>query len=72
MWIIEFYLLDRTDNEFKKVYLQRWQGDVPMFTPWKSRAKRYWHEAIATENADKLEKAKSKQAITLNIEVVKC
>jgi len=66
---IAFYLLDKTDNKVKKVYFSKWQGNIPIFVSDKNNAKKYWREELAEQDVELLNKATSKQSLTLNIKL---
>lgn len=67
---IQFHLLDRTDNTFKKVYFKEWNNQAPVFTNSARFAKKYWHEKYAAVDMARLKQATSPSAQTLSIEVV--
>lgn len=71
---IAFYLLDKTDNKVKKVYFSKWQGNIPIFSSDKTKAKQYWRKELAELDVELLNKATSKESVTLNIklEVTEC
>lgn len=67
---IQFYLLDRTDNHFKKVYFKEWDGNAPVFTNSPRLARKYWNEKLAKEDMKLLRIATSPTAQTLSIKIV--
>ena len=67
--VIAFYLLDKTDNKVKKVYFSKWQGNIPMFVSDKTNAKEYWRKELAELDVELLNKATSKESVTLNIKL---
>lgn len=71
---IAFYLLDKSDNKIKKVYFSKWQGSIPIFVSDKTNAKQYWRKELAEPDVKLLNKATSKESVTLNIklEVAEC
>ncbi|MDA9472194.1 hypothetical protein [Enterococcus sp. 5H] len=67
---IEFRLLDKTTETFRIVYFERWNNKEPSFTSDPQSAKQYWHDRLAEEDINLLQKAKSETAITISIKLV--
>ncbi|PZL77503.1 hypothetical protein CI088_01500 [Enterococcus plantarum] len=67
---IEFRILDKTTSSFKVVYFQKWDKRQPLFTSDSQSAKKYWHDRLAEEDINLLQKAKSETAITVSIKLV--
>lgn len=67
--VISFYMFDKKEGIFRKVYFKHWVGNAPGFTNNKKDSKKYLHEKQANEDVDLLERVISPSAITLNIEL---
>lgn len=67
--VISFYMFDKKEGIFRKVYFKHWIGNAPGFTNDKKDSKKYLHEEQANEDVALLERVISPSAITLNIEL---
>ena len=70
-FIIVFQFLYYEDVSFRKMYFKKWNGNEPLFTERKNEANAYSNFGGAYEDLEKLEKAKSPVAKTLNIRIVR-
>lgn len=67
---IEFRFLDKTTNSFEVVYFQEWDKMQLLFTSNPQSAKKYWHDRLAEEDINILQKTKSETAITISKRLV--
>ncbi|WP_257963536.1 hypothetical protein [Carnobacterium maltaromaticum] len=67
--VISFYMFDKKEGIFRKVYFKHWVGNAPGFTNDKKDAKKYLNKLHANEDVALLERVISPSAITLNIEL---
>ncbi|OTN83925.1 hypothetical protein A5819_003475 [Enterococcus sp. 7E2_DIV0204] len=67
---IEFHMLDKTSNTFRKVYFKEWDGHSPVFVSTKTTGRNYWDERQAEEDLKILAIVTSPTAKTLSIKLV--